>query len=159
VRSAVPDSIMIPPVDGKPQSPDLEHVIRSRPPWRRGEDLTECGKPTSNVTAVITRDAFIAKVRKQGQQRSAMSTCMTCWHTARNHPSWEENPVSSLVREAMRFKWHLPGAEGRDLTFYDELRAIEALIAAHPDEWADLLTGLGDTARLDDKRRQRRRRA
>jgi hypothetical protein len=24
---------------------DLEHVIRSRPPWRRGEDLTECGEP------------------------------------------------------------------------------------------------------------------
>ena len=155
------DSIMIPPVDGKAgqPEPDLEHVIRSRPPWRRGEDLTECGKPVSNVAAVITRDEFVAKVRRQGQQRSAMSTCMTCWHTARNHPSWEENPVASLVREAMRFKWHLPGREGRDLTFYDELRAIEALIAAHPDEWAELLTGLGDTTRLDDKRRARRRRA
>ena len=56
-------------------------------PWRRVEPdevvpvgpehvavLTECGKPVTNVTAVITRDAFIAKVRKQGQQRSAMST-------------------------------------------------------------------------------------
>ena len=59
----------------------------------------------------------------------------------------------------MRFKWHLPGREGRDLTFHDELRAIETLIAAHPDEWAELLDGLGHTARLDDKRRQKRRRA
>jgi hypothetical protein len=155
----VSDRITIPPVDGKPRpsEPDLEHVIRSRPPWRRGDDLTECGKPVSKVTAVITRDAFLAKVRRQGQQRSAMSTCMTCWHTSQNHPSWEENPVKSLVREAMRFEWHLPGREGRDLTFYDELRAIEALIAAHPDEWAELLTDLSDTVRLDDRRRQKRR--
>ena len=152
------DSIMIPPVDGKTGQPDLEHVIRSRPPWRRGEDLTECGK-TVTGRAVITRDAFLAKVRKQGQQRSAMSTCMTCWTTARNHPSWDENPVKSLIREAARFEWHLPGREGRDLTFHDELRAIEALIAAHPEEWGELLSSLGGMTRLDDARRAKRRRA
>ena len=153
------DRIAIPPVKPQPPAPDLEHVIRSRPPWCRGEDLTECGKPVTKVSAVITRDAFLAKVRKQGQQRSAMSTCMTCWTTARNHPSWDENPVKSLIREAARFEGHLPGREGRDLTFYDELRAIEALIAAHPDEWTELLTGLGDMTRLDEKRRQKRARA
>ena len=153
------DRIMIPPVDGRPQppSPYLEHVIRSRPPWRRGEDLTECGK-TVTGRAVITRDAFLAKVRKQGQQRSAMSTCMTCWHTSRNHPSWAEDPVASLLREAGRFRWHIPGRAGADLTFHDELRAIEALIAAHPDEWDELLAGIGETVRLDDRRRQKRRR-
>lgn len=139
--------------------PDLEHVIRSRPPWRRGEDLTECGKAVSAVTAVITRDAFVAKVRKQGQQRSAMTTCMTCWHTAGNHPSWEENPASSLIREASRYRWHQPGKAGADLTFHDELIAIQALIEAHPEEFDELLTGLGATTRLDDRRRQRRRRA
>ena len=153
------DRITISPVDGKPQNPDLEHVIRSRPPWRRGEDLTECGKPVTKVSAVITRDAFLAKVRKQGQQRSAMSTCMTCWTTARNHPSWDENPVKSLIREAARFEWHLSGGEGRDLTFHDELRAIEALIAAHPEEWDELLSGLGGMTRLDDARRAKRRRS
>ena len=65
--------------------------------------------------------------------------------------------MASLVREAMRFRWHMPGTEGRDLTFYDELRAIEALIAAHPDEWDELLADLGVTVRLDDRRRQKRR--
>ena len=84
-------------------------MVRSRPSWRRGEDLTECGKVVTKVSAVITRDAFIAKVRKQGQQRSAMSTCMTCWHTARNHPSWEE-AATSLARGGNELEG--PGGRG-----------------------------------------------
>ena len=56
-------------------------------------------------------------------------------------------------------QWRSPATPGRDLTFYDELRAIEALIAAHPDEWAELLDGLGGMTRLDEKRRQRRQRS
>lgn len=137
---------------------DLEHVIRSRPPWRQGEDLTECGKRVTKVAAVITRDAFLAKVRKQGQQRSALTTCMTCWHTATSHPSWEENPVRSLVREASRYRWQQPGRPDADMTFHDELMAIQALIEAHQDEFNGLLAGLSETTRLDDRRRQRRRR-
>jgi hypothetical protein len=152
--------IVVPPVDGTEKLPDLpmEHVVRSRPPWRRGEDLTECGKAISAVHVAISRDAFIGKVKRQGQQRSALTTCMTCWNTARNHPSWQENPVASLVREAMRVRWQMPGRDGADLTFLDELRAIEALIAAHPDEWDELLTGLGQTTRLDERRFRRPRR-
>jgi hypothetical protein len=58
----------------------------------------------------------------------------------------------------MRFKWQHPGRPGADLTFLDELRAIEALIAAHPGEFEAFLTGLGDTVRLDEARRNKRRR-
>jgi hypothetical protein len=135
----------------------LEHVIRSRPPWRRGGDLTECGKPAAG-RPVITRDAFIAKVRAQGKQRSAMTTCMTCWNTASSHPSWDENPVSSLVREARQYEWY-PFMEmpEKSVTFRDELLAIAALIEAHSDEFDELLAGLRDTVHLDEKRRQKRR--
>ncbi len=136
----------------------LEHVIRSRPPWRRGPDITECGKPVTGQP-VISRDEFLAKVRRQGQQRSAMTTCMTCWHTARHHPSWDENPVASLAREAQQFKWVLFEDSPQSVSFRDELLAIAALIEAHPDEFNALLTGLGDTVRLDERRRQRRRNA
>jgi hypothetical protein len=134
----------------------LEHVIRSRPPWRRGGDLTECGKPVDG-RPVITRDAFLAKVRAQGKQRSAMTTCMTCWNTAARHPSWDENPVRSLVREASQYQWYpFMDMPERSVTFRDELLAIAALIEAHADEFDELLTGLGDTVRLDDARQNRR---
>ena len=141
------------------QEPDseLEHVVRSRPPWRRGEDLTECGKPATGLS-VITRDGFIAKVRKQGQQRSAMTTCMVCWRTARSHPSWEENPVLSLIREARRFEWHpILAMPAKSVTFRDELLAIAALIDAHRDDFDALLAGLGDTVCLDEARQKRLR--
>lgn len=139
-----------------PEDLPMEHVIRSRPPWRHGGDLTECGKPAAGLP-VITRDAFLAKVRAQGKQRSALTTCMTCWNTASRHPSWDENPVRSLVREASQYQWY-PFQEmpEKSVTFRDELLAIAALIEAHRDEFDELLTGLGDTVRLDEKRRQRR---
>jgi len=147
-----------------PDDLPLEHVIRSRPPWRRGGDLTECGKPVAG-RPVITRDAFLAKVRAQGKQRSAMTTCMTCWDTASRHPSWDENPVASLVREARQFEWArfedspaMSGPGPKSISFRDELIAIAALIEAHPDEFDELLTGLRDTVRLDEARRNRRRR-
>ena len=145
-----------------PEDLPLEHVIRSRPPWRTGPDITECGKRVAGQP-VITRDAFLAKVRSQGKQRSAMTTCMTCWNTAASHPSWDENPVASLVREARQFefaRWEgtFGGESAKTVTFRDELLAIAALIDAHRDEFDDLLSGLRDTVRLDEKRRERRRR-
>jgi hypothetical protein len=142
----------------------LDHVIRSRPPWRRGGDLTECGKPVEG-RPVISRDEFLAKLRSQGKQRSSLTTCMTCWNTASRHPSWDENPVASLVREARQFEWArfetrpaMQGPTAKSVSFRDELLAIAALVEAHPDEFDELLTGLRDTVRLDEKRRERRRR-
>jgi hypothetical protein len=133
-------------------------VLRSRPPWRRGEDLTECGKAVSAVAVVISRDAFVAKVRKQGQRRASLSTCMTCWSTAQNHPPWEVNPVASLVREASRLQWRSdPRRPDADLSFHDELMAITALIDAHPEEFAELLDGLSATVSLASRRTARRR--
>jgi hypothetical protein len=136
----------------------LEHVIRSLPPWRRCPDMTECGKPAAG-RPVITRDQFLAKVRAQGKQRSSLTTCMTCWNAAARHPSWDENPVDSLLRESAQFRWSRYGAPGaKEVSFRDELIALAALVEAHRDEFDELLTGLGDTVRLDEARQNRRRR-
>jgi hypothetical protein len=135
---------------------ELEHVLRARPPWRHGEELTECGLGVTG-RQVISRDAFIAKVRSQGKSRSAMTTCMTCWQTASRHPSWDQNPVASLIREAQHFEWHpIMSMPAKSITFRDELLAIAALVAAHEDEFEALLVGLGETVRLDERRGRRR---
>lgn len=126
----------------------LQHVERPRLPWRN-DARTECGLPTAGHP-VITRDEFIAKVKRLGQQRSAMSTCMTCWNTAQRWPTWGQDPVAMMRRETQMWKG--------DPRLRDELVAIAALIEAHRDEFDGLLTGLGQTSRLDEARRARRAR-
>ncbi|MEQ7008402.1 hypothetical protein ABN028_19710 [Actinopolymorpha sp. B17G11] len=127
----------------------LDHVLRPPLPWRK-ESLTECGlDPASFQT--ITRDEFIAKVKDLGQKRSAMTTCMTCWDTARRWPTWEQDPPRRLSREV---KW---GGHGDD-QFTRELYAITALIEAHREEFDDYLAGLETTVSLQERRRERRAR-
>jgi len=130
----------------------LEHVRREQPPWRHSA-ITECGLPVAGHP-VITRDAFTAKIRAQGQQRAAMTTCMTCWSSARRNRPWSESPVESLAREAERHMW----AGGDADRFRDELLAIAELISRHEDEFGAIVGSLGDTVRLDSARAQRRQR-
>lgn len=150
----------------------LEHVERPQPPWR-DLHLTECGRDTATVP-VITRDQLIAKVKHQGQQRAAFTTCMTCWQRCRYTQAWDTNPVSCLMREAARYEHismrralftdrKLAPPENQRITeagrFRDELLAIAALIDAHRDEFDEFVAGLGDTVQLDAARRAKQRRA
>ena len=50
-------------------------------PWRTDAGITECGYNAEKVPT-LTRDAYFARVKSLGQQRSAMLTCMTCSQTA-----------------------------------------------------------------------------
>jgi hypothetical protein len=126
---------------------DLDHVLRPILPWR-DERLTECGR--TDVSRAIGRDEFVAKVRREGKQRSAMTTCMTCWNTALRWKDWRQSP-SDVMRRALP-TWP-SGPDRAD----DELRAIAALIAEHRDEFDGYLNGLGDTVSLSDHRSQRLR--
>lgn len=85
-----------------PDRPTLEHVIRrSSLPWRPLEDhLTECGKLATQYPS-ITYEAFTSKVRTQGQLRSSLSTCMTCWNTADRYQPWAIDPIDALRREIL----------------------------------------------------------
>jgi hypothetical protein len=133
----------------------LEHIVRARPPWRRGPELTECGRAAS-ACAVITREAFLAKVRAQGKQRAAVTTCMTCWSTADRHASWEENPIGCLSRDLERYAgWRWGHAPAEAAPLRDELLAVAALVRAHRNEFDALLIGLGQTVSLGDARHRR----
>lgn len=134
------------------RNPDLEHVHRPALPWR-DETMTECGLPATSDRRIISRDAFRLKVRREGIQRSALTTCMTCWHTARRWEVWNVCPADILRRELQNFH-----NAARTERLNAELRAIAALIAAHRDEFDSYLTGLAQTTDLTLLREARRRR-
>lgn len=144
---------LIPPAGGSVPPDDLpkEHVERPPLPWRAAV-ITECGLPAAGHP-VITRDEFIAKVKRQGKQRAAFSTCMTCWETAQRWPTWEQDPVQRIARETYGGGYR----RGSD-RFRAELLAIEVLVAAHREEFDAALAGLADAPRLDEARRARRAR-
>jgi hypothetical protein len=135
---------------GVPAKLPIEHLVRSAAfPWRSTDDaVTECGRPAAAMQ-VITRDEFVAKVRKLGEQRAAFTTCMTCWHTASRYKTWGEDPVDAVHREVMG------GFAYRDV-FRRELWAIAALISAHEDEFREYLHDLDQTVSLSERRRARR---
>ena len=111
------------------ESLPLVHVERPLLPWRT-QMLTECGLPTEGHP-VITRDAFIAKVKKLGVQRASMTTCMTCFNTAQRHPTFEDNPSGAMIRECE--SWRPKPLVQR------ELRALAALVGRHREEFEELM--------------------
>lgn len=126
---------------------DLDHVARAGLPWRP-EQRTECGlDPTGRP--VISRDQLVDKLKREGQRRAALTTCMTCLDTAARHTTWEQDPASAMRREIPMY--------GRDLDqVRAELRAVAALVEAHRDEFDGYLTALDSTVRLADHRSARR---
>lgn len=146
-----------------PEGTPLEHVMRPGPPWRPAElARTECGKDIGALLAlgrpVLSREAVQKKIKDQGRQRAAFTTCMTCWDGVERWETWEENPVSAIGRETYG------SYSGRyaDKTnvhfrrFTDELLALAALAAAHPEEFEALLSGIGETVSLAERREARR---
>lgn len=131
----------------------MEHVARPILPWRH-ERITECGLTEMADRRVITRGAFEEKVKQQGKTRSALTTCMTCWQTATRWKTWAEAPSEVMRREMPT--WSSRGQKYEQLDA--ELRAIEALIAAHREEFDGFLLGLAETSDLATKRELRRRR-
>lgn len=140
----------------------VDHIIRPRLPWRSADEpqLTECGYDSTKVKS-LTRAEYLKRFKEYGEQRTGLVTCMTCMHTARRWPGWVDDPRLALERE---IEWEAPHW-GLDRKIYDrrgsrlrdELLAIESLIAAHPEEFRDLVAGI-DARRqwLDRKSRNER---
>lgn len=119
----------------------VDHIVRPRLPWRAASEpsITECGYDASKVK-VIAREEFLQRLKELGQQRTAMLTCMTCSQTAQRWDAWETDPRKAIEREVTwECAWR--GAN-RGERLKDELLAIASLIAAHPDEFRSLLTGM-----------------
>jgi len=124
----------------------VDHILRPRLPWRAEQPLTECGYNAVSVKT-LTRDQFEARLKEYGQQRTGLVTCMTCMTTAHRWPTWEEDPRLALQREIEWESVHwnayhkqvVEYAKDRERRLLDELLAVEALIAAHPEEFAKFI--------------------
>jgi hypothetical protein len=128
--------------------PSVDHIERPVPPWRT-PSLTECGLVMADLTKVISRQEYAARLRQMGQTRATMVTCVTCLQTAERWRTWAERPSDVLARDTNQ--WN------RDEVFDLELRALAALVARHPDEFTGLMRGLESAPSLSDRRRGRRR--
>lgn len=126
----------------------IDHVRRPDLPWREAT-VTECGKPIVDVASCITRPAMRAKFAREGRQRAAFTTCMTCLHTGDRWPEWQDDPVKALGRYFYMFRG--------DEQLADELRALAALVEAHRDEFDAYMAGLKDTVNLTAARLAKRR--
>lgn len=132
----------------------LDHIERPTLPWRNDPPLTECGL-RSDSYPTLTRDEFDARLKSYGQQRTALTTCMTCVQTAGRWRTWRGDPVEALGREVERARYRT--REDGGLRLRRELLAIELLIAAHRDEFDETIAGLADTVSLDSRRKGGRR--
>lgn len=115
----------------------VDHILRPQLPWRDGSGITECGLDASKIST-LTREQFFDRLTEMGQQRCSLFTCMTCADTARRWGRWEDDPRKALERE---ITWELRYRREREPSqLLDELTAIAALIAAHPEQFERLVT-------------------
>lgn len=140
----------------------VDHIIRPRLPWRSDTEpaVTECGYDATKVKS-LTRADFFRRLKDYGEQRCGLVTCMTCMHTARRWPTWQEDPRQAISREAewegAHWSQFYGGREQRGHRLRDELQAIEALIAAHADEFRDLLAGIDARAQWIERKSKNER--
>jgi hypothetical protein len=134
-----------------------EHMQRTQLPWRGDDDvLTECGLPADPRTT-LTRGAMIAKIAREGKERAAMSSCMTCWTAATRHREEGDGDLVAVVqREVERVHWRQNPARKRLL---HELKAIVSLIETHRAEFDTLVRDFGEVVPLAEQRRKRGKRA
>ena len=117
---------------------DVDHIERPSLPWRTASK-TECGLSLPHRQA-ITREAFFERLRVNGEARTSVQTCMTCFQVCGKWETWSDSPSDVLRRELARY--------GRNKETDDDLRAILLLIDAHRDEFDALRDGLSRVVRL-----------
>ena len=128
------------------------HVLRPPIPWRDSERRTECGLDPERIHPdyVIERDELVRRMKRDGQQRTYVLTCVTCLNTANRWPTWEQSPsgfMGRLVNPPM-------GQRDEERARVDaELRAMVELVGRHRALFGELVA----LPRLEAVRSQRRR--
>ncbi len=119
----------------------VDHILRPRLPWREDIGITECGLDGTKVPT-LTRDQFFQRLKDLGQQRTAMTTCMTCSTTAARWGTWDDDP---RWETAWRRDDH--GARLRD-----ELQAAAMLIEAHREEFDEYVAAAEQRRAWNEKK-------
>lgn len=127
-----------------------EHIRREVLPWRSADEArTECGLPPDSRTT-ISLDAMHAKIKREGKERAAMTSCMTCWRTVNiNHKDREGDLLPVIQREIQRV-W---GDSPDRARLQHEFAAIVALIERHRAEFDTLVQDHGEVVSLIARKR------
>jgi hypothetical protein len=140
----------------------VDHVERPELPWRTPEQaFTECGLVAASHPT-ITRAELADRYKQWGQQRTAMMVCMTCFATAQNWGTWNEDPLHSIERARKQEprRYHHRRLDSHQVAapspLRTELRAMALLIERHREEFDGLVAGLSQVASLDAQREKRR---
>lgn len=115
-------------------------------PWRPAWQ-TECGLVIEQSSDVLTRAEWIAKVKNEGQQRAAFSTCMTCWQTALRRDYSKRGDEEEAALRAIARELESYNKAGREVLRAD-FAAIAILIERHRNEFDDLIEDYKSTVRL-----------
>lgn len=118
------------------------HLLRARPPWRDGLDITVCGRKVTPVlkTAVpgadMAREAAKWALMRRKSADAPDMICTVCYEKlgCYGRENWNRNPLAVLQADIK--SWN-PAA--RD-ALRRELLALASLAASHPDEFRRLLT-------------------
>lgn len=136
---------------------DLHHICRTSLPWRDAT-RTVCGKQISQYRPdlVINLADAHAMQRRLGQQRFALTICMTCAHNVGHWAEWDANPIKRFQRE---INGNGMGSDRNDDQVEHELRAIAALIERHRQEFDDMVAALSDGSVVTMEQLRRSRQA
>lgn len=107
------------------------HAYRENPPWRTAHHLTACGlEILPDVDTVLSWAAFDQMVQAEkaaGAPFWESRVCVKCaWEPKSGRVTWADSPVLVVAKSPRRIA-------------FAELRALAALAAAHPGEFAELL--------------------
>lgn len=143
-----------------------DHVLRARPPWYAGK-ITECGRLVTDDPGMdtITAEQLSWRIKREGQQRTAFTVCMTCWNTATYRQPyadmWATHPAELLARELRRpmpFDRDDPAIGVAARAQRDaELHAIALLIEAHRTEYDTHVLAARDAIAFAQRRAQKER--
>ncbi len=123
----------------------LNHIERPLPPWSHCAPKTQCGRARNDVAAIVSIAEFAASVKRDGQQRIAYTTCMTCWSATTSQAyEWDQEPNGTMMR-------YLTSARQDDKRMIQrELRALACLVDAYRDEFDALVIGLTAVRDIED---------
>lgn len=132
----------------------LFHVRRRDLPWRAAT-LTECGlKADKNFT--VSRDELLARIKKNGQRKTELVACNTCYSTARRYTATDSGhkedreTLHALHREIER-----SGSYGEPRgPLATELRALGILVTHHQEEFDELCADVDAVVPLGSRRPQ-----
>jgi hypothetical protein len=108
------------------------HLLRPKPPWRDGYEVTACGKDAAGLAAYPLEE--FARLWTYGRVRTCQGCSAPLIFYSLALPVWEKDPAAVIGQDC-----DPSDRAARHERACAEFRALAALAAAHEEEFAGLL--------------------